>query len=71
MNGRRPVLMVFLMILALPLAAQQSDDRITQLEQKLDELVRQAEAIRAEINSMKGGAPAETETPPRRRRDLI
>ncbi len=63
MNGRRPVLVVFLMILALPLAAQQSDDRITQLEQKLDELLRQAEAIRAEINSMKGGAPAETETP--------
>src|SRR5689334_9823600 len=56
MNGRNPVLIALLMILALPLAAQQSDDRITQLEQKLDELLRQAEAIRAEINSMKGAA---------------
>ncbi|HUR80767.1 MAG TPA: hypothetical protein VM733_08370 [Thermoanaerobaculia bacterium] len=64
MNGRRPVLIVFLMILALPLAAQQSDERITQLEQKLDELLRQAEAIRAEINSMKGATPAEPETAP-------
>ncbi|HYC89405.1 MAG TPA: hypothetical protein VEO54_09360 [Thermoanaerobaculia bacterium] len=54
MLGRRPVFRVLLMLLcALPLAAQEND-RITQLEQKLDELLRQAEAIRAELNAIKG-----------------
>jgi hypothetical protein len=60
MTGRRPIFPVLLMLLALPLAAQEND-RITQLEQKLDELLRQAEAIRAELNAIKGGQPA---TPP-------
>lgn len=64
MNGRRPVLCAFLMILcALPLAAQETD-RIHQLEQKLDELLRQAEAIRAELNAVKGTTTTTTETEP-------
>jgi hypothetical protein len=64
MPGHRPILCICLLILfALPMAAQEND-RITQLEQKLDELMRQAEAIRAELNAIKGGTPApETPTP--------
>ena len=61
MLGRRPAFRLLLILLcALPLAAQESD-RISQLEQKLDELLRQAEAIRAELNSIKG-TPAEPAT---------
>ena len=52
-----PFLVIFF---ALPLAAQE-DARITRLEQKLDELLRQADAIRQELDTLKG-APA-TETP--------
>ena len=59
MNGRRPILFAFLMLLALPMAAQQNDERLSQLEQKLDELLRQAEAIRTEINAMRGTEPTE------------
>ncbi len=57
-----PWFSAFLVILfvALPMAAQE-DERIIRLEQKLDELLRQAEAIRAELNAIKGGQPA---TPP-------
>lgn len=62
MTGRRPILSAFLtLVLALPLAAQEAD-RVTLLEQKLDELLRQAQALRAELDSLKGSgaaAPAE------------
>jgi hypothetical protein len=57
MTRRGPVLLAFLMIVAAAFpAAAQENDRITQLEQKLDELLRQAEAIRTELNAMRGGA---------------
>lgn len=62
--GHRPIICAFLIILcALPLAAQEND-RITQLEQKLDELLRQAEAIRAELNVIKGTTTTEPAAPP-------
>jgi hypothetical protein len=50
----------FLMFIAAsPLAAQQ-DDRITRLEQQLDELLRQAQALRQELDALKGAeAPVE------------
>lgn len=61
MYGRRPAFGALLMVLcALPLAAQEND-RITKLEQKLDELLRQAEAIRAELDSIKGTSEPATE----------
>jgi hypothetical protein len=69
MTGRRPILSAFLtVVLALPLAAQ--DDRISQLEQKLDELLRQAEAIRAELNTIKGTEPAPAIAPAAPAEDL-
>jgi hypothetical protein len=46
----------FLTFLAVFPAAAQEDERITRLEQKLDELLRQADAIRTELNELKGGA---------------
>ena len=63
MARRGPFLSAFLVILfaALPVAAQQ-DERINTLEQKLDELLRQAEAIRQELNAIKGVPATEPET---------
>lgn len=60
MTRRGPILSAVLIVLcALPAAAQeQSDDRITKLEQKLDELLRQANDIRQELNTLKGTTPA-------------
>lgn len=49
--------MLVVFFIALPAAAQ-DDQRITRLEQKLDELLRQAESIRQELNSLKGGEAA-------------
>jgi hypothetical protein len=48
---------VFL-LMTLPVSAQTQDERITQLEKKLDELQRLADQVRLELNSLKG-APAE------------
>ena len=58
-----PWFSAFLVILfvAFPMAAQE-DERITRLEQKLDELLRQADTIRKELDALKGGAPS-TPTP--------
>lgn len=52
----------FLVIAALtvPVAAQQQDDRIQQLEQRLDELMRQAASIRQELDAIKGTGTAAT-----------
>jgi hypothetical protein len=55
MTRRGRLLLLFL--LAVPLFAQSNDnDRIPILEQKLDELLRQAEAIRAELEALKAGS---------------
>ncbi|MGZ8709248.1 MAG: hypothetical protein ACXW28_03395 [Thermoanaerobaculia bacterium] len=55
---RGPWLFAFFVILfaVLPAAAQE-DERITRLEQKLDELLRQADAIRQELDALKGVSP--------------
>lgn len=51
----RPISILLTLLLALPLAAQsEQSDRITKLESALDELVRQAEAIRKELDEIKG-----------------
>lgn len=57
-RGLIPVALALIFLAALPAAAQE-DDRITRLEQKLDEVLRQAQSIREELNALKGG-PAET-----------
>lgn len=58
MARRGPWGFAFLVVLfaVLPAAAQE-DERITRLEQKLDELLRQADAIRQELDALKGVSP--------------
>lgn len=58
MARRGPWLFALFVILfpVLPAAAQE-DERITRLEQKLDELLRQADAIRQELDALKGVSP--------------
>ena len=58
MARRGPWLFALFVILfpVLPAAAQE-DERITRLEQKLDELLRQADAIRQELDALKGVPP--------------
>lgn len=48
-----------ILALALPLAAQQpaQDDRLQQLEKRLDELIRQSTELRQEIDRLKGAQP--------------
>lgn len=59
-HGHRIRIFLVAITLAVPLGAQQPDDRIQQLENKLDELLRQATAIRQELDALKG-VPAPTE----------
>lgn len=53
-----PAFFLLMSVVVFPAAAQQ-DDRISRLEQKLDELLRQAETIRQELDSLKGSAEGE------------
>lgn len=59
---------------ALPLAAQTTvqtnDPRVTQLEQRLDELTRQVTEIRQELDRLKGTAPATPAPAPADSQDL-
>ena len=59
MTRRGPCLL--LLLFALPVFAQTQDERITQLEKRLDELMQQAEQIRTELRALKPAeaAPAE------------
>jgi hypothetical protein len=61
MTGHGLVISVILLVVlaAVPASAQSQDDRITQLEQKLDALLQQASALKEEIQQLRGGAPAE------------
>jgi hypothetical protein len=52
----RSLLLLSIFIFCVPAFAQTQDDRITQLEKKLDDLQRQAEEIRQELKQMR---PAE------------
>jgi hypothetical protein len=56
-------LVLLAMFAASPASAQQQDVRIQQLEQKLDELLRQAASIRQELDALKGTPPAEAPAP--------
>ena len=59
MTRRGQFLIVFMILaFAVPAMAQTDDSRLSQLEQKLDELLRQAAELRQEIQQLKGGAPA-------------
>jgi hypothetical protein len=53
------VLLLAILSVALPLSAQQppDDPRLQQLEQKLDNLIRQAGELRQEIDRLKAGQP--------------
>jgi hypothetical protein len=52
-----PVFALALIFTALPLLAQTQDDKIRQLQTRLDELLRQANAIQTELNAIKGTPP--------------
>jgi hypothetical protein len=66
-----PLLFTFLAILCVTVpAVAQENDRITQLEQKLDELLRQADAIRQELNAIKGAPATELPAPTTPSEDL-
>jgi len=57
------ILFLIVTCLSTPLFAQSTDDRIQQLEQKLDALIQQAGALRAEIDQLKSGAAAPAPAP--------
>ncbi|MGZ8811599.1 MAG: bZIP transcription factor [Thermoanaerobaculia bacterium] len=65
MTSRGHRLLFLVMFAATPLFAQSQDDRIQQMERKVDDLVRQAAELRQEIDQLKGGVaaaqPVETE----------
>jgi len=62
-RGHFPFFLIILLI-AQPLLAQSQDDKLKQLEQKLDELIRQTSELRQEIDALKGGqAGAPVHTP--------
>ena len=58
-GGRAFVFWILAVVFAaFPLTAQSPDEKIQQLQTRLDELLRQASAIQAELNALKGTAPA-------------
>jgi hypothetical protein len=62
-RGHFPFFLIIL-LLAQPLFAQSQDDKLKQLEQKLDELMRQTAELRQAIDELKGGqAGAPVPTP--------
>lgn len=63
----RSILLLLALAFALPTMAQTEDERITKLEQKLDELLRQAEEIRQELRQIR---PATAATEPAPAEDL-
>ena len=59
-RGHRAFALLF-MVLALPLSAQTQDEKIQQLQKRLDELLQQATSIQSELNVLKGTTPAPEE----------
>jgi hypothetical protein len=59
-RGHFPFFLIILLI-AQPLFAQSQDDKLKQLEQKLDELMRQAGELRQAIDALKGAPAPEAE----------
>jgi len=60
----RSILFLLALAFALPAVAQSEDERITKLEQKLDELLRQAEEIRQELRQIRPAAASAEPAPP-------
>jgi hypothetical protein len=54
----RGFLLLSVLAFAFPLMAQTEDDRITQLEKRLDDLQRQADQIRQELRQLRPAEPA-------------
>jgi len=61
-RGHR-ILFLIVMFAATPLVAQSNDDRIKQLENKIDALLQQATALRAEVDALKGAQPTPAPAP--------
>jgi hypothetical protein len=59
--ARYAVLVFVLAFSSAPLIAQTQDDKIQQLQNRLDELLRQANSIQSELNALKGAALAQPE----------
>ena len=68
-RGHRTIFLIVLFA-AAPLFAQSNDDRIRQLEVKIDALMQQATALRQELDRLKGTAPAPAPTPAAAEQDL-
>ena len=54
---RAPAFLLAIVFTALPLLAQTQDDKIQQFQQRLDELLHQANSIQTELNALKGNQP--------------
>jgi len=54
---RAPAFVLAVIVTALPLLAQTQDEKIQQLQQRLDELLHQATSIQTELNALKGNQP--------------
>jgi len=70
MTSRGHRIVFLIAFLATPLFAQSQDDRIQQLERKLDDLVKQTDALRSEIQQLKSGAAPATAPPTAEAEDL-
>ncbi len=60
-GGRVSAFILGLAFAAFPLLAQTQDEKIQQLQSRVDELLRQANAIQTELNALKGTTPAAAE----------
>ncbi len=60
-GGRASAFILVLAFAVLPLGARTQDEKIQQLQNRLDELLRQANAIQTELNALKGTPPAPAE----------
>src|SRR5438552_7596462 len=59
--ARHAAMALVLAFCCAPLIAQSQDDKIQQLQQRLDELLRQANSIQTELNALKGTAQPQPE----------
>jgi len=62
-RGQRSIICVAIALVSAPLFAQSSSERIDQLEKKLNDLTQQVQAIRTELNQLKGTNQAAAAAP--------
>lgn len=60
-GGRASALILVLAFAAFSLPAQTQEEKIQQLQDRVDELLRQANAIQTELNALKGTTPSQAE----------